>query len=103
MSVFGVLLVRINEYGEIFRISPYSVRMWENPDQQNSEYRHFSRSVLLKLSHAQDQTCGVLQKDYQIDFLAMNFILYIVVLLFSVSFLIGTENAITSLCFFLNS
>ena len=26
-------------------ISPYSVRMWENTDQNNSEYEHFSRSV----------------------------------------------------------
>ena len=24
---------------------PYSVRMWENTDQKNSEYGHFSRSV----------------------------------------------------------
>ena len=33
------------EYGEILRISPYSVRMRENVDQNNSEYGHFSRSV----------------------------------------------------------
>ena len=26
-------------------ISPYSVRMWENTDQNNSEYGQFSRSV----------------------------------------------------------
>ena len=32
------------EYGEILRISPYSVRMQENTDQKNSEYGHFSRS-----------------------------------------------------------
>ena len=32
------------EYREIPRISPYSVRMWENADQNNSEYRHFLRS-----------------------------------------------------------
>ena len=32
------------EYGEIFRISPYFVRMWENADQNNSEYKHFLRS-----------------------------------------------------------
>ena len=32
------------EYGEIFRISPYFVRMWENADQNNSEYEHFLRS-----------------------------------------------------------
>ena len=34
------------EYGEILRISPYSVRMQENADQNNSEYGHFLLSVL---------------------------------------------------------
>ena len=34
------------EYGEILRVPPYSVRMWENTDQNNSEYRHFLRSLL---------------------------------------------------------
>ena len=33
------------EYGEIPRISPHSVRMLENADQNNSKYGHFSRSV----------------------------------------------------------
>ena len=33
------------EYREIWRISLYWVRMWENMDQNNSEYGHFSRSV----------------------------------------------------------
>ena len=33
------------EYGEIRRISPYSVRMRENADENNSEYGHFLRSV----------------------------------------------------------
>ena len=33
------------EYLEIPRISPYSVRMWENTDQKRSEYGHFLRSV----------------------------------------------------------
>ena len=32
------------EYGEIRSISLYSVQMRENPDQNNSEYSHFSRS-----------------------------------------------------------
>ena len=32
-------------YGEILRISPYSVQMRENADQNNTEYGHFSRSV----------------------------------------------------------
>ena len=36
VSVFGAILVRI---------FPYSVRMWENTEQNNSEYTHFSRSV----------------------------------------------------------
>ena len=31
------------EYGEIRNISPYSVRMWDNTDQKNSKYEHFSR------------------------------------------------------------
>ena len=32
------------EYGEILRISPYSVRMRENTDQTNSEYGYLLRS-----------------------------------------------------------
>ena len=32
------------EYGEILRISPYSVRMRGNTDQNNSAYGHFSRN-----------------------------------------------------------
>ena len=32
------------EYGEIFRISPYSVWMRENTDQNNSERGHFLRN-----------------------------------------------------------
>ena len=43
------------EYREILRISPYSVRMRENTDQNNFEYGHFLRSdffqLLLFLSH----------------------------------------------------
>ena len=35
-------------YREIQSISPYSVRMRENTEQKNSEYRHFSRSVELR-------------------------------------------------------
>ena len=49
VSVFGVILIRISrirtEYEEIPRISLYSVQMRENTDQNNSEYRHFLRSV----------------------------------------------------------
>ena len=33
------------EYGEILRISPYSIRMRENADQNNSEYGLFLLSV----------------------------------------------------------
>ena len=33
------------KYEEIQSISPYSVRMRENADQNNSEYGHFLRSV----------------------------------------------------------
>ena len=39
VPIFGVILVRI------LRISPYSVRMRENVNQNNSEYGHFLRSV----------------------------------------------------------
>ena len=43
--VFGVILIHIFLYLDwILRISPYSVRMWENADQYNSEYGHFIRS-----------------------------------------------------------
>ena len=33
------------EYGEIRSISPYSVLMRENPDENNSEYNHFLHSI----------------------------------------------------------
>ena len=36
------------EYGEIRSISPYSVRMRENGDQNNSSYEHFLSSALQK-------------------------------------------------------
>ena len=41
LSVFSRIWT---EYGEIFRISPYSVRIRENVEQKNSEYGPFSRS-----------------------------------------------------------
>ena len=51
VSIFGDILVRIfyirTEYGEILRISPYSLRMLENADQKNSEYWQFLRSDML--------------------------------------------------------
>ena len=34
------------EYGEMLSISPYSVSMWENADQNNSEYGHLLHSVI---------------------------------------------------------
>ena len=50
-SVFRVILVHIfphsDWYEEIRSISPYSVQMRENENQNNSEYRHFSRNVYL--------------------------------------------------------
>ena len=36
---------RIRSYSVIRSIPPYLIRMRENTDQNNSEYRHFSRSV----------------------------------------------------------
>ena len=40
--VFGVILVRIFPHSDwILRISPYTVRMQENTDQNNSEYGQF--------------------------------------------------------------
>ena len=40
---FWPVFIRIRtEYGEILRISPYSVPMRENVDQENSEYGHVS-------------------------------------------------------------
>ena len=42
-SVFSCIQI---EYGEIWSISPYSVRKRENADQNNAEYGHFSRSKI---------------------------------------------------------
>ena len=46
------------EYGEIWSISPYSVRMRENKDQKNYEHRHFSRSkkIIFFLSFLESQS-----------------------------------------------
>ena len=45
-ELFWPLFSRIRtEYGEIQSISPYSVRVRENTDQNNSEYEHFLYSV----------------------------------------------------------
>ena len=49
VSIFGVVLVRIfthlDWYWEIRSISPYSIWICENRDQNNSEYGHFLRSA----------------------------------------------------------
>ena len=37
------------EYGEILRVPTYSVRIPENTDQNNSEYGHFLRSLVMQL------------------------------------------------------
>ena len=42
MSLFGVMLVQIFLHSDWLRISPYSVRMRGNVDQNNPEYGHFS-------------------------------------------------------------
>ena len=38
--------VRIRSYSGQLRVSPYSVRMRENVDQNNSDYGHFLHSAL---------------------------------------------------------
>ena len=46
-SYFWSVFSRIRtEYGEILRISPYSVRMRENTDQNNSKYGYFLRNLI---------------------------------------------------------
>ena len=46
LELFWSAFSRIRtEYGDILLISPYSVQMWENANQNNSEYGHFSRSA----------------------------------------------------------
>ena len=38
------------EYKDLFRKSPYSVRIWENMDQENSVFGHFSHSAKVWVS-----------------------------------------------------
>ena len=57
-SVFFCILT---EYGQILRMSPYSVQMRENMDQKNSEYGHFSRSASNKRLTSR---CVTYQKYY---------------------------------------
>ena len=45
-ELFWSVFSRIwTEYGDILRLSPYSVPMWEIADQNNSKYGHFLRST----------------------------------------------------------
>ena len=44
-SYSGPFGLNTEKYGEIRFISPYSVQMRENTDQNNSEYGHVSRSI----------------------------------------------------------
>ena len=45
LELFWSVFPRIwTEYLKIHVISPYSVQMWQNTDQNNSEYGQFSRS-----------------------------------------------------------
>ena len=43
------------DYGEILRMSPYSIRMRENEDQNNSEYGHFLRSEICENKTVDEQ------------------------------------------------
>ena len=44
---WSIFLRILTEYGETRSISPYSVQIWENTDQKNSEYGHFSHKVTI--------------------------------------------------------
>ena len=60
VSVRGVILVHIflhSDRIEIRSISPYSVRMRENADQNNSECGQFSRSVIQREILDDRKTC----------------------------------------------
>ena len=46
------------EYGEIRNVSPYSVQMWENTDQNNSKYGHFLRFYAVSdFKNIKDKRC----------------------------------------------
>ena len=53
VSVYGVFLVRISciwsECGDVFCKSPYSVRIWENKDQESFSYGNFLWSLNLEM------------------------------------------------------
>ena len=51
---------------ELRCISPYLVRKWENTDQSNYEYGHFSRSVIQQDFQAiQTKTAGLIYTEDQ--------------------------------------
>ena len=57
-ELFSSIFFRIRtEYWEILPISPYSVRIQENTDQNNSEYGHFLRSAIRSWNINYDQVC----------------------------------------------
>ena len=57
------------KYGEILRVSPYSVQMWENGDQNNSEYGHFLRSGIHLLRDRHQVSLLLWRKFDQINYL----------------------------------
>ena len=67
MFVFWSTFSRIQtEYGKILRISPHSVRMQENADQNNPEYGHFLRSTTYRLFSNEDTIYGELSSNTEI-------------------------------------
>ena len=81
VSVFGVFLVRIFPHSDWLRrdISLYSVRMRENTDQKNSEYRFFSRSVSPAIFYQFDENIGWSQ-NFQCVLLTFSNVIILVIL-----------------------
>ena len=50
-----------SEYGMMWTISPYSIRMQENKDQKSSEYRYLTRSDTKHNNHKNARTNGLLR------------------------------------------
>ena len=65
--IFGVILAHIFTH-LILRIYPYSVRMRENKDQNNSEYGHFSGSAKFSIFGILPQ---ILRKIFQNSFVPL--------------------------------
>ena len=56
-ALYYVKSVRIQSYAGLYFISPYSVRMWENADKNNSKYGPFLRNVKhIRLNSSQEFT-----------------------------------------------